>query len=183
MLSFFISHCRDDRPYATIVLTTRNGTKQMQQFFKDFFSNVPLMAALCAWLAAQVLKAVFYTIINRKFEPERLVGDGGFPSGHSATVTALCMACLLQYGASSSEFALSFILAVIVMHDARGVRWETGKQAKVINDIVAFFESAGSDLTSEEKLKELVGHSPLQVFAGMVIGALTAILFCRSAVR
>ena len=137
----------------------------MLEIWNDFLSNRPLIAALCGWFVAQVLKAVIYAIVNRKFEAERLVGDGGFPSCHSAMVTALATSC----------YTISAVFALIVMHDAMGVRLETGRQAKIINDIIEFFDKAGSDLTDEEKLKELVGHTPIQVIAGSILGLLVAV--------
>ena len=145
-------------------------------FLNDFFSNRPLIAAILGWFVAQVLKAVIYAIANRKFEVERLFGDGGFPSCHSSTVTALATSCCITYGIASPYFTISAVLALIVMHDAMGVRLETSKQAKIINDIIEFFDKAGSDLTDEEKLKELVGHTPLQVIAGSLLGLIVAIL-------
>ena len=98
------------------------------------------------------------------------------PSGHSATVTAMAVRSFLIYGAGSFEFAVTFMLAIIVMHDAMGVRQETGKQAKIIKDLASFMESLGRDITDEEKLKEFVGHTPLQVTAGAIIGALVSLL-------
>ncbi len=144
----------------------------MGNFFGQLFSNTVLVAGLCAWAIAQILKAALYAIVNRRFDASRLIGDGGFPSGHSATVTAASMAALLRYGIGSFEFAVTCIVASVVMHDAMGVRFEAGKQAKVINDIVEFFDMDGKDLTDEEKLKELVGHTPIQVGAGFLLGLL-----------
>ena len=147
----------------------------MLEIWNDFLSNRPLIAALCGWFVAQMLKAVIYAIVNRKFEASRLVGDGGFPSCHSAMVTALATSCYITYGIASPYFTISAVFALIVMHDAMGVRLETGRQAKIINDIIELFDKAGSDLTDEEKLKELVGHTPIQVIAGSILGLLVAV--------
>lgn len=148
----------------------------MADFFKQLFQNRPLMAALLSWAVAQFIKTIIYAIVNKRIDFERLFGDGGFPSGHSATVTALCISSSIHFGPGSFEFAISGILSIVVMHDAMGVRLETGKQAKIINDIIDFFDRAGSDLTDEEKLKELVGHTPIQVIAGFFIGLIIALI-------
>ena len=101
-----------------------------------------------------------------------MVGSGGMPSSHAATVCALATATGLEYGADSFAFAIAIILAIIVMHDARGVRWETGVQARILNEMMDVFRSMGTKMTAEEKLKEFVGHTPLQVIVGAVLGIL-----------
>jgi len=104
------------------------------------------------------------------------VGSGGMPSSHSATVCALATATGFEYGAGSFEFAISIILAIIVMYDARGVRRETGIQAKLLNDLVQTFVDMGrSELSAYDRLKEFVGHTPLQVFAGAILGILISV--------
>ena len=143
-------------------------------------SNKILITGALAWLVSQVLKSIIYVIVNREFSFERLLGDGGIPSSHSATVTSVATMAGISCGWDSPVFAVAFILAVIVMHDAMGVRLETGKQAKVINDLTAFIENmVGQDLTPEDKLKELVGHTPIQVFSGFILGLLIAFLMSR----
>lgn len=147
-------------------------------FFQELLSNNVLMTAISGWFVAQMLKTLIYMVINKKFVAERLVGDGGMPSCHSATVSALATASCLTYGPASSEFAITLILAVIVMHDAMGVRWETGIQARVLNDILETFEKMGrSELSAQDKLKEFVGHTPLQVMMGAILGVLIALLY------
>lgn len=141
----------------------------------DLIRNPFLLTALSSWFVAQVIKTVIYAIINKKLVFERLVGDGGMPSGHSATVSSLATLALLTYGADSFEFALAGILAIIVCHDAMGVRRETGKQAVIINDLIKSFEIFASEELPETKLKEFVGHSPIQVAAGICIGILNAV--------
>ena len=101
----------------------------------ELLSNRVLVAGICGWASAQIIKAILYTVLNKEFRLERLFGDGGMPSGHSATVSAMAMMSLLHYGVGSFEFAVSTMLAIIVMHDAMGVRLETGKQAEVINEL------------------------------------------------
>ena len=143
-----------------------------------FFQNRILMNGLIAWAVAQVLKTIIFTILNHRFDISRLFGDGGMPSGHSATVTAMAVSSGIIYGLGSFEFAVTAILAIIVMHDAMGVRLETGKQAKMINDIVELLLNQNQKLTQEEQLKELVGHTPLQVFFGGLLGVLVAVICC-----
>lgn len=135
------------------------------------------MAAVSGWFVAQVLKTIIHLILNKKFVAERLVGSGGMPSSHSATVCALTTAACLEFGPGSFEFAISLILSIIVMHDAMGVRRETGIQARILNEIMETFEKMGrSELSAQDKLKELVGHTPLQVLIGALLGI--AVAFC-----
>lgn len=140
-------------------------------WLKDLLSNVFLITGLASWLAAQLLKTIIHLILYKELELQRLYGDGGMPSGHSATVSSLAAMCGLKLGFGSVEFAISAILAIIVCHDAMGVRRETGKQARIINELLRFLESG-----RETDLKELVGHTPLQVWAGILIGITNALL-------
>ena len=143
----------------------------------DLVTNRFLITGVSSWAVAQVLKTVIHFIIYKKFDISRLFGDGGMPSGHSATVTSIAVAAALYYGTGSFEFAVAAILAIIVCHDAMGVRLETGKQAIVINDLVkAFNILSDQDLSEEVKLKEFVGHTPIQVLAGILIGVLNALV-------
>lgn len=139
--------------------------------FASLFQNHLLINALTAWAAAQVLKVIIYALANRRLDLERLFGDGGMPSGHSATVTALAATAGMECGLNSAVFALSAILAVVVMHDARGVRRQAGKHAKAINELMA---ALNSDMTPEDKLQEFLGHTPLQVFFGALTGLIIA---------
>ena len=139
----------------------------------DIFSNHLLMNALLAWATAQLLKFFIYLAVNRTIDWKRLTGDGGMPSGHSATVTALAVAALLQYGAASFQFAISAVLAIIVMHDAMGVRWQAGQHARTINELLLKL----SDTPPEQLLEEFLGHTPLQVACGALLGAAVAILY------
>ena len=123
-------------------------------FFGELLENRVLLAGVTGWASAQVLKAIIYTVLNKKFVLERLFGDGGMPSGHSATVSAMAMMSLLHYGVGSFEFAISAMLAIIVMHDAMGVRLETGKQAEVINELTSLIEEIIDDLNNEETLEK-----------------------------
>ena len=140
------------------------------------FHNQILVASVLGWLVAQLLKTGIYMYLNKSFVPERLAGSGGMPSSHSATVCALSTAAGIQYGLDSFPFAVCTILAIIVMYDALGVRRETGIQAKVLNEMIDLFESMNKELSTDEKLKELVGHTPLQVLMGAILGIIIAFI-------
>lgn len=140
-------------------------------WLKDLISNPFLLTGVSSWLVAQVLKTIVHFIVYKKLDIQRMYGDGGMPSGHSATVSSLSTICGLSFGFGSVEFAISFILAVIVCHDAMGVRRETGKQAEVLNELLRYLETG-----NDADLKELVGHTPLQVAAGIIIGIGNALL-------
>ncbi len=144
------------------------------QDINDLLSNTILITGAVAWVSAQIIKMVLFVIVNRTVDISRLFGDGGMPSSHSATVTSVALSVGLVEGFDTPVFAVAFFLAVIVMHDAMGVRRETGKQAKVINDMIALVYDEG--ISPEEKLKEFVGHSPSQVVAGFALGVIIALL-------
>ena len=150
----------------------------MMNFINGVMTNRILIASFWAWLSAQVIKTILYLIVNKDFNPERLVGDGGMPSSHSATVMALVTSTAFYYGSNTFEFAVTAILALIVMHDAMGVRRETGKQAKAINNMMELLTDMNNNISPEEKLKEFVGHSPSQVFFGALLGILVAFIVC-----
>lgn len=141
------------------------------RWLTDLLTNPFLLTSLSSWLVAQVLKVIINACIHKKIIWERLVGDGGMPSGHSATVSSLAVVTGLLCGFGTFQFAATAILAIIVCHDAMGVRQEAGKQAVMLNEIIQILEA--EDLP-EVKLKELVGHTPLQVIAGVLIGIANA---------
>lgn len=143
-------------------------------WFVQMVTNPFIITGLSSWLIAQVLKAIIHLIITKKFDIHRLFGDGGMPSGHSATVTSIAVFSALVFGTASFEFALSAIFAIIVCHDAMGVRLETGKQAAVINELVEIIDMLTTEKLPEVKLKEFVGHTPVQVFAGILVGGINA---------
>ena len=135
--------------------------------FSDIFRNHLLMNPLLAWATAQILKFFSYLAVNRTIDWKRLTGDGGMPSGHSATVTALAVTSGLEYSCASPAFAVCVVLAIIVMHDAMGVRREAGRHAKAINELL---ETLSSQQEPDVKLKEFLGHTPMQVCCGAVLG-------------
>lgn len=140
-------------------------------YAKEILGNKILIAALIGWAIAQLAKAILYTIVNREFKFERLVGSGGMPSSHAATVCAMTTAVAIQFGLASFEFAISFVLSSLVLHDARGVRQEAGKQAVTITAIIDHLIKEGTIIELPEwELKELIGHTPLQVLIGSIVG-------------
>ena len=136
----------------------------------DLITNRFLITGVSSWFVAQLAKTIIYAIINKKLVLERMVGDGGMPSGHSATVTSLSVISGFSFGFQSFQFAVTALLAVIVCHDAMGVRLETGKQAQIINEMIEAFEIWTKKELPEIKLKEFVGHTPIQVIAGILLG-------------
>ena len=147
-------------------------------FLQELVHNRIFVSAVLGWFIAQVLKTIIHLFLTKQFVAERMIGSGGMPSSHSATVCALATATGVVYGGGSFEFAIAVILAIIVMHDAMGVRRETGIQAKVINEMLEVFTNMGKKMSPEEKLKEFVGHTPLQVLAGAILGILIAVMVC-----
>ena len=141
---------------------------------RDFFGNYMLMSALVAWLSAQIIKIFTGVFQNRKMSLRVLLfSTGGMPSSHAATVVALATAAGLSQGFGTPIFAACGVFAVIVMIDASGVRYETGKQATIINRITReLFSGKMEDINTG--LKELVGHTPFQVFIGFLLGIAVA---------
>jgi hypothetical protein len=141
--------------------------------------NVVLWVAVTACLLAQLLKLIIELIRNGKVSFRTLVETGGMPSAHSALVTALATGVGQTSGWASSEFAIATIFAIIVMYDAAGVRQAAGKQARILNQIVDEFFHDHAHL-NEERLKELLGHTPVQVVAGCMLGVAVSWLAARA---
>ena len=146
------------------------------KIWNEILSNQVLVSAVAGWIVAQVLKTMLDFALNRTIHWERMVGSGGMPSSHSATVCGLTTAAALHYGVSSFEFAVCFVLSMVVMYDATGVRRETGKQAKLLNSILSENPLKLNAEVLQEKLKEYVGHTPLQVVAGAILGICLALV-------
>ena len=149
---------------------------------KDFGGNYMLICGIFGWLIAQIIKIIINLCVFKKFDIKLMFANGGMPSSHSATVVALATAAAISCGFGSAQFAISAILCVIVINDALGVRQQAGKQAKVINLMVdKVFENGGEGIDKEkhhgEKLKELVGHTPIQVVLGALLGLAIAIVY------
>jgi acid phosphatase family membrane protein YuiD len=139
------------------------------QDFGDIIHNQVLLVALVACVTAQVLKLIIELGKNRKFNLRVMVETGGMPSAHSALVAALATGVGQRAGWASTEFAIALIFAIIVMYDAAGVRQAAGKQARVLNQIIdEFFQ--GDHQLRQDRLKELLGHTPVQVIVGSILG-------------
>ena len=140
-------------------------------FFVQLFTNKLLMAPVCAWLIAQISKTIVHTLVNRHFLAERLIGGGGMPSSHSATVCALSTITCLTFGPASFEFAIASVFAIVTMYDAMNVRLETGRQGEALNDLISAFNRLTNEQVGPDKaLKELIGHTPIQVLVGGLMG-------------
>ncbi|MBQ5587168.1 MAG: divergent PAP2 family protein [Selenomonadales bacterium] len=144
----------------------------MESAVKALLSNHILVSAVLAWAAAQIIKTVLVYRKTKELDLERLFGSGGMPSSHTAFVVAMATAAAMVEGLASSTFALSFILASIVMYDAAGVRQAAGQQARVLNRLIKQLRS--EHILPERELKELLGHTPLEVLVGAVLGFLIA---------
>lgn len=141
--------------------------------FKQLFTNYIVMSAAGGWFIAQILKIFTGRFRNRKKKfnlLDALFGTGGMPSSHSAAVMAVAVASAIVYTPASFEFAIAGVLAMIVIKDAMGVRREVSKQAAIINKLVIDVINAENNENREKRLKELVGHTPLQVWAGCLVG-------------
>ena len=146
------------------------------EFITELLHNRIFVSAALGWMVAQVLKTRIHMILTKQFVAERMVGSGGMPSSHSATVCALATATGMECGAGSPEFAITIMLAIIVMYDAMGVRRETGKQGRVLNEMLEIFTNMGKEISPEKRLKEFVGHTPLQVLMGAILGIAIAVI-------
>lgn len=139
-------------------------------------NNHILFIILLGWFVAQAIKIPIHRIVEHEWDLTRFFGSGGMPSSHSSMVTAGAVAIGALQGFDSPSFALAVAFAMIVMYDAAGVRRETGTQAAVINQILKDVLINGKQI-SDEELKELVGHTPLEVACGAVTGLLVATVY------
>ncbi len=143
------------------------------QDFPSILNNHILMIALFACLLAQLLKAIVEILQHGKVNLRTMVTTGGMPSAHSALVTALATGIGQTIGWASGEFAIAFCFAIIVMYDAAGVRQAAGKQARILNQILdELFREHPT--FNEDRLKELLGHTPVQVIAGSILGVVVS---------
>ncbi|KAL3835666.1 hypothetical protein ACJIZ3_010402 [Penstemon smallii] len=173
---------QDSIPKST---ATSTGTTTSYASSSSFLTNNPLMSAFVAFAIAQAFKFLSSWYKENRWDLKLLVGSGGMPSSHSATVTALAVAVGLQEGFGGSLFAIALILACVVMYDATGVRLHAGRQAEVLNQIVCELP-AEHPLAESRPLRELLGHTPPQVVAGALLGLFTATfihLICGSGVQ
>lgn len=143
-------------------------------FISGVISNKAITVPVLSWLIAQVLKVAFVFIKDKKFDFTRFVGSGGMPSSHSSFIVALAVTLGRIHGWNSSYFAIALAISLIVMYDAAGVRRAAGKQAKVLNKMIYSFNDF---IEFEGRLKELIGHSPVEVVAGALLGIIVGLLF------
>lgn len=150
-------------------------------FYRYLLEQNPVLTiSLTGWFAAQISKTIINCLLMKKFDAERLWGAGGMPSSHSALVCSMVIATGKEMGTRSPLFAIAFVLAVIVMYDAMGVRRAAGEQAKVLNQMLfdwmdhnkQIFQNAGQN----KQLKEMLGHTPIEVLSGAILGMLIGFL-------
>ena len=143
-----------------------------------FEYNYVLLTAVVSWFSAQIIKTIIHLIRYRTFNPERLFGAGCMPSSHSALVCSATLAVSRKIGTNSVEFAVMFILAVVVMYDAMGVRRAAGLHAKEINRINKTIEESANDNKQDDykELKEYLGHTPFEVLGGALLGILISMI-------
>ncbi len=141
----------------------------------EMIANRFLIVPLIVWASVQTFKVIVELIVNKKFNFKRLMGAGGMPSSHSAVVTCLAAMIGREYGFGSGIFAIACIFSIVVMYDAAGVRRAAGKQARLLNKII---ETPGMEPSMvSEKLVEVLGHTPFQVFVGAIIGITVGLIF------
>ena len=139
----------------------------------NIWNNEHLWIPLITWVIVQSCKVIIDLIKNKKLNVRRMWGAGGMPSSHSALMTSLATTIAYTEGLESPLFAITVIMAGVVMYDAAGIRRAAGKQARVLNQII---ESEGQNINIQEKLIELLGHTPVEVLAGAFVGILVASL-------
>lgn len=138
------------------------------QVIGEIFTNKYVYIPILLWFFIQLFKILWDLIVDHKFDFKRIVGAGGMPSSHSAVTCCMVVFIGKDYGFSSSIFALALLFAIVVMYDACGVRRAAGKQAKLLNKIISTPGLTGGQV--QEKLVEVLGHTPIQVLVGAVIG-------------
>lgn len=139
------------------------------------FSNRILITSVLAWFIAQTIKVVHTVIRDKRVDFTRMFGSGGMPSSHASFTVSLATAIGMEMGFSGVEFALAAAFSIVVMYDATGIRRSAGEQAAILNRIVERFGKETLQDTGK-KLKELLGHTPKQVFAGAILGIFIAII-------
>ncbi|AEV16426.1 MAG: divergent PAP2 family protein [Thermus sp.] len=142
----------------------------------DLLANQIFWTALLANFLAQTLKLFIYYVLEGRFQWERFLETGGMPSSHSATVSALAIGVGLEEGFGSSLFAVAAVFALIVMYDATGIRRAAGLHAQLLNQLVQELQKVLEKGPAPEPLKELLGHTYLEVLVGALLGALVALL-------
>lgn len=142
---------------------------------QQLMSNHILMIALLSWFFAQVFKVILTLINEKRLDLSKFIASGGMPSSHSSFTTALAIGVGQTHGYNSSLFAVAAVFSFVVMYDAANVRLEAGKQAALLNRIIDVMQDP--NVTLDERLKELLGHTPIQVAAGALLGIATALIW------
>ncbi len=142
-------------------------------FLIELFTNKIFLAPASGWFIAQVIKVIIDTA-KSGFDAERLGGGGGMPSSHSATVIALMVVTGATYGAGSFEFVMSLFFAIIVIYDAKNVRYETQRQGRALNNLMDERKEEGKQPLEVTKFKEKLGHTIPEILVGMIIGVICA---------
>ncbi len=140
-------------------------------FFTELLDNKVILCSIIAWAIAQFMKIVHDAYKTRKLSLDLIFSTGGFPSSHTSFVTSLAGAVGFTDGFGSTTFAISVVLAFVVMYDAMGIRRAAGNHAKILNDFILKLDG-----TVEEQLEELLGHTPLQVLGGLILGICVSII-------
>jgi uncharacterized protein len=149
----------------------------MQPFLIPLLENKILWVSITGWAVAQTIKVVIGIIKEKRFNFRWFIGTGGMPSSHASGATALAVACGFDVGFNSAVFALAVMFAIVTMFDAQGVRRSTGQQAEILNKIMDDIYWKGK--IEEDRLKELIGHTPIEVFIGGIIGfAIALVAYC-----
>lgn len=146
-------------------------------YLSEFSKNYIFWTSAASWIIAQTIKVILGVIREKKFNFKWFVGTGGMPSSHAAGVSALATSVGVTYGFDSALFAIVLTFTLIVLFDAQGVRLATGKQARILNNMLD--DIYWKKKFDEAKLKELVGHTPIEVFAGVFLGILISLLFYK----
>lgn len=141
------------------------------EWLKELVTNPYIIAALGGWFVAQLSKGILYLIVNKEFSIKRMLGDGGMPSGHSATIMGITTMTAWRDGFGSFAFAIAAILAIIVCRDAIGVRLETERQSELLNDLKS---GASTEKLRGMHFREHVGHTTTEVVVGAIVGAVVA---------
>ncbi|KAK7338061.1 hypothetical protein VNO77_18658 [Canavalia gladiata] len=163
-----------------LLSVTANAKVRISPFMATLAANPTFVSGLLAWVIAQSIKVFLNFFVERKWDLRLLFASGGMPSSHSALCTALTTSVAFCHGVADSLFPVCLGFSLIVMYDAIGVRRHAGMQAQVLNLIVA--DLFQGHPISERKLKELLGHTPSQVFAGALLGFLVGCFCCQACV-
>jgi acid phosphatase family membrane protein YuiD len=146
----------------------------MREIFVEIIRNKIFMTTILAWVIAQTIKVTIGVIREKRFDFRWFIGTGGMPSSHAAGASCLAAAIGLEYGFSSVLFALAGLFAIVVMFDAQGVRRSSGRQARILNKIMEDIYWKGR--IHENRLRELIGHTPIEVIVGFFLGVIIALL-------